>query len=123
MKRDIVIIDDCELVNLSCMKLLSGYSSSVRSYASLQDALKDLKTAQEPRPCIFILDLEVVTPEGVRELVATGAQDADDVILMTSLPLVYAEKEIGAMRIVRIFTKPFNIRELTDLVSALNREL
>ncbi len=122
MKKDIVIIDDCELINLSFMKLLPDSSSPVRSYASLQDALKNLQGAAKRRPCIFILDLEVVTPEGVRKLMSTAAPDTYDVILMTSLPLSHVEKEIGTMKVAKIFTKPFNIRELTDLVITLNRE-
>ena len=47
------------------------------------------------------------------------AKDCCDIIVLTSMPLAHVEKEIVGMNIVKIFTKPFNVRELTEAILLL----
>ncbi len=116
MRRNIVIIDDCELIKLSLLKTLPDYAPAFQFYDNLSAALKELKGAQSPQKYIFILDLEIVTHNGIREIMETMAKDCCDIIVLTSMPLAHVEKETGGMNIVKIFTKPFNVKELTETI-------
>lgn len=119
MKRNIVIIDDCELIKLSLLKTLPDYAPAFQFYDNLPAALKDVKGTQGQQKYIFILDLEIVTHDGIREITETIPKDCCDIIVLTSMPLPHVEKETGGMDIVKIFTKPFNVRELTEAILLL----
>ena len=119
MRRNIVIIDDCELIKLSLLKTLPDYAHAFQFYDNLSDALKELKGGQSPQKYIFILDLEIVTHNGILEITGTMAKDCCDIIVLTSMPLAHVEKEIVGMNIVKIFTKPFNVKELTEAILLL----
>ena len=119
MRRNIVIIDDCELIKLSLLKTLPDYAPAFQFYDNLSAALKELKGGQSTQKYIFILDLEIVTHDGIREITGTIAKDCCDIIVLTSMPLAHVEKETGGMNIVKIFTKPFNVRELTEAILLL----
>ena len=116
MRRNIVIIDDCELIKLSLLKTLPDYAPAFQFYDNLSAALKELKEGKSQQQYIFILDLEIVTHNGIREITETMAKDCCDIIVLTSMPLAHVEKETGGMNIVKIFTKPFNVRELTEAI-------
>ncbi|MCL4467343.1 MAG: hypothetical protein M1591_00220 [Deltaproteobacteria bacterium] len=116
MRRNIVIIDDCELIKLSLLKTLPDYAPAFQFYDNLSAALKELKEVKSQQKYIFILDLEIVTHNGIREITETMAKDCCDIIVLTSMPLAHVEKETGGMNIVKIFTKPFNVRELTEAI-------
>ncbi len=68
MTSSIIIIDDCELIKVSLLKILPDYSGSIQYYNNLLDVLKELKKVNELKKHIFIPDLELVTCNGVREL-------------------------------------------------------
>jgi DNA-binding NtrC family response regulator len=120
MTSSIVIIDDCELIKFSLLKILPDYSGAIRFYCNLSDALKELKIVREREKYIFILDLELVTHNGISELIGIMPQGYCDIILLTSMPLAHVEKEMDDKRIVKIFTKPFNVQELTETIIDLN---
>ena len=119
MRRNIVIIDDCELIKLSLLKTLPDYASAFQFYDNLSAALKELRQAQSKQKYIFVLDLEIVTQDGIREITGILPKDCCDIIVLTSMPLAHVEKETGVMTIGKIFTKPFNVRELTEEILRL----
>ncbi len=120
MTSSIVIIDDCELIKFSLLKILPDYSGSIQFYYNFSDALKELKIVRERKKYIFILDLELVTHNGISELISIMPQGCCDIILLTSMPIAHVEKEMYDKRIVKIFTKPFNVKELTQTIIDLN---
>lgn len=121
MTSSIIIIDDCELIKVSLLKILPDYSGSIQYYNNLLDVLKELKKVNELKKHIFIPDLELVTCNGVRELTRTMPQNYYDIILLTSMPLSHTEKEVDGIKIAKIFTKPFNFRELSETIVNLDK--
>ncbi len=120
MASSIVIIDDCELIKLSLLKILPHYANSVEFYDNLSAALKVLRAVKEQKRYIFIVDLELVTHNGIQELIGIMPQGCYDIILLTSMPLAHVENEKDEKGVVKIFSKPFNVQELTETIIHLN---
>lgn len=120
MNSDIVIVDECELIKISLMKMLNRYEGRIWFYYKLTDALKALKADKKQKRYIFILDLEVVTYNGIKQLISTLPKDYCKIILLTSMPIPYVEKTVNKECISKIFTKPFNVKELSEVVLQLS---
>ena len=123
MRRNIVIIDDCELIKLSLLKTLPDYAPAFQFYDNLSAALKELRQAQSKQKYIFVLDLEIVTQDGIREITGILPRDYCDIIVLTSMPLAHVEIETGGVTVGKIFTKPFNVRELTEEILRLENAI
>ncbi len=118
MNNIIVVIDDCELLKWSLMKILPHYADTIQYYDNLLDALQALNQAKDTR-YILIVDLEIATLSGINTLIKKLAVDRYNLILLTSMLSAYNEQDIHCQGVVKIFTKPFNINELTDLILTL----
>ncbi|MGC8579726.1 MAG: hypothetical protein ACP5JP_07070 [bacterium] len=122
MKTYIVIIDECELIKISLIKMLPEYANLIMFYDNLEDALKALGDIKELRRYIFIVDLEVTANEGVKELTKRVPQKYYSIIILTSMPVDYVENILHEEGIARIFVKPFNVKELCETITKLYKQ-
>jgi DNA-binding NtrC family response regulator len=123
MNTDIVIVDECELIKVSLEKVLKGYRGNIWFYYTLEDALNAFKVSKKQKSYIFLLDLEVVTYNGLQQLMSVIPKDQCKIILLTSMPITYVEKAINRECISGIFAKPFNVKELAETVHHLSQNL
>lgn len=116
----IIVIDDCELIKLSLSKILPDSAGSVKYYDNLPDALKALKLDKGTEKYFFVADLELVGPNGVDELIRLTPDNRSHLVLLTSMPYAYVEKEAKRPGVLKLFTKPFNLIELSDIITQTN---
>ncbi len=122
MEGLINIIDDCELIWLSLSKILPDYRDSFRFYNDIKEALKMMDAMKDVKNQLIIVDMELASVDGIQKLMSMMPHHDYHIILLTSLPLSFIEKQISKLDITRIFTKPFNISELANLIKVLHRK-
>jgi FixJ family two-component response regulator len=112
----VIVVDDCELIKMSLSKILPHSEDTVQFYDNLSDVLQMLKQIKGMERLFFVVDLELVGPNGVDELISLMPKDHSHLVLLTSLPYTYVEKEAKRPEILKLFTKPFNLNELADII-------
>lgn len=118
-KNYIIIVDECELIKVSLVKMLPEYADFILFFNNLKDALDTLSNIKELKRYIFIVDLEVATNDGVKELIKGLPNNYISIILLTSMPVDYVKNIIHEKEIAKIFVKPFNVKQLCETILML----
>lgn len=119
MSNTIVVVDDCELLKWSLMKVLPHYADIIQYYDNISDAQEAAAKLEDSGVYIYIIDLEVASLSGIETLMCTMPQNRCHVILLTSVLSEYSEADIKKRGVLKIFTKPFNVSELANLILKL----